>query len=688
MQSIVSKGKNLQEAIQIGLNILDVRQDQVNIEIIQNETKGLFGIGGKKAVVKLNLLKDRIHVNSTDQKNPENPNDTIENLIETLTVDNNAEQSRLQAKKEKTDKVDMKGKVWISNGMIHVKDSPLKYPMVTINKGVTLIKNNEAVKEKSTVVTEKDILAIKLDEDIEETKWKITTDAHKIKAILEVEPGYKISREIQDVAPSDHLELTAEEVKEVSNTLDNSEVLAQLESLRITYGINENEIAKATNCSESGKFEVATGKLAEPGINGSIDLKVDTEIKNVLTEDENGKINFRESTIIPTVEQGEVLGIIYPPVPGKSGITVTNEVLPSKPAYSMKVKIGKGTLLVENKIIATEPGRPSIEVRGQLVKASIMPKLVHQGNVNISSGNIRFYGDIEILGEVEENMIVESGSDLIIYKSVNDSTVTASNSIIGRGNISSSVLTAGKNNMTIVELGQILEVMSSQLENMILVINQLSRAPAFKSSDFARGGLQPLIRILLEKKFSNFLGLSKNYVNIASKNKEFLDEDWITVSTIINKTFLMVNHPVTSVDQLKDLLNQTIELWEISKTPIEPGSYLTVSSALNSSLYSSGDIVIVGQGSVNSRIHAGGQVKINGTTRGGEVFGKQGVHINEVGSNGETKTIIEVPADKSIQIDKAYAGTVLKIGNVKVTLETARNNINARLNEDQQIIFG
>lgn len=53
MRSIESSGKSVDEAIFRGLEQLQISLDEVDIEIIQNETKGVFGIGAKPAVVRL-----------------------------------------------------------------------------------------------------------------------------------------------------------------------------------------------------------------------------------------------------------------------------------------------------------------------------------------------------------------------------------------------------------------------------------------------------------------------------------------------------------------------------------------------------------------------------------------------------------------------------------------------------------
>ena len=53
MRSMEFTGRTVDEAIFAGLNEMNVTIDQVEIETVQHESKGLFGLGAKKAVVRL-----------------------------------------------------------------------------------------------------------------------------------------------------------------------------------------------------------------------------------------------------------------------------------------------------------------------------------------------------------------------------------------------------------------------------------------------------------------------------------------------------------------------------------------------------------------------------------------------------------------------------------------------------------
>ena len=58
MQSIEIEGRTSQEAIKIALKKLGVTRQQVKVEILSEENKGLFGMkGAKPARVKVTLRK-------------------------------------------------------------------------------------------------------------------------------------------------------------------------------------------------------------------------------------------------------------------------------------------------------------------------------------------------------------------------------------------------------------------------------------------------------------------------------------------------------------------------------------------------------------------------------------------------------------------------------------------------------
>ncbi len=690
MQIIISKGKDINEAIKVGLELLDATKKDVNIEIIQQSTKGFMGIGSKGAIVKLTKIENNLS-EGTDYPKPVKEMD-LEEYVSTLTdedIELVSDASKAnQEEIHETTAESLEGKVWVKSGQLFCKSSPDQFPMVTINEGIKLYKNDQRVTEKTIIVSEKDFYVVKVENEEKPTSWKVTMDEQKLKVFLHVEPGYRIIRNVPDIDADHHIEIGIEEKKEIVNSVSYAEIIQRLESLRVKHGFHQDEIVRAMDAREPGIFEIVSGKSPVPGKDGWVEIKVNLDSKKGPKEKESGLVDFRDLNTIPAIERGKVIAVIHPPIPGQIGYTVTNEPIPAKQTLPIILKTGQGVSIVDDKVVSTNSGRPRIEQRGQLVKVSIMPKLTHMGNVDLSCGNIRFMGDVEIFGEVEEKMVVEAEGDIMIHKAVNFASITASGAVTTFGNVIGSDVSAGKNNLLVTELGHLLGNINQNIEKIISLIKQLTISPAFKSSDFSRGGLQPLIRILLEKKFKNFPPLVKKYVEIVRRGDGYLDDGiWREISVSLSQLFLSLTNEVTSLERIESLSKKIDQVYEISKMQVEPDSYITIPNAQNSSLFSSGNILVLGQGCINTKIHAGGTLKINGILRGGEVYGRLGVELNEVGSESGTPTTVSVPSDQTILINKALEGVTIKIGNVKYTFKETKYRVKARLDVNERIVF-
>lgn len=699
MQSIISKGKTLQEAIDIGLNLLGVSRDEVNVEVIQQEAKVFFGLKSKEAVVKITKqLSNALSPSPQTQTEPviKEKVDTFQLLDQMLDVlpeikmepDPFREMWTEEPKKLSGDISPnvMDGKVWVKDGRLFCQSSPNKYPILTIPKNVQLFRNSELVTEETIIVSERDFFEVKMDGTEKETVWEVKMDAQKLRVDLYVTPGVRVKRSLVDTEPARHIELKVHEQKEINNTLSYSDVISALEELQVKHGFHQNEIVRATETKEAGVFTIATGIEPIPGQDGWIDIQVEINVQTGPREIENDRVDYREINTIPNVESGQVVAIVYPPIPGQPGRTVTNEPLPAKQTIPVAVRAGKGIAFIENKVIATEPGRPHFEQRKHIAKFSIMSKLTHPGDVDLKSGNIHFKGDVEIMGEVSERMKVEAEGDIIIRQSINMAYVTASGAVMANGGIVGSDVSAGKNNMIITELGVTLEPIQSDLKRILQLINQLILSPGFKASDFSRSGLQPLLHILLEKKFKHFPSLVKKYVDVTKQGENYLiDPVWSEVAESLSKIFLSLSGSIISIEHVGELLNKIEEMYEYSQMPVEPNSYIHTPHVLSSRLYCSGDVHIFGKSSVNTKIHAGGKLEITGSLRGGEVFGRMGVRVKEAGAESNTPTFIVVPADQQIQIDYVLEGTSIKIGNRQYLFSEPRKYVTAYLNHHGQI---
>lgn len=69
MRMIESQGKSIDAAIFNGLSKLEISIDEVEIEVVQHETKGILGIGAKPAIVRL-TEKEKDNINISEMMKP------------------------------------------------------------------------------------------------------------------------------------------------------------------------------------------------------------------------------------------------------------------------------------------------------------------------------------------------------------------------------------------------------------------------------------------------------------------------------------------------------------------------------------------------------------------------------------------------------------------------------------------
>ncbi|TYR78862.1 FapA family protein [Priestia megaterium] len=685
-ESIIVKGKNVDDAIERGLGLLKVSKDDVEIEIIERESTSFLGIYVKKAVVKLTKADKGLSLVKEDTLHL---NDSTENIETDFSLQQQSfESDDMLIKTNVQTNEAIEGKVWIKDGQLFCESSSADTPTITLGEGIQVYRNGQLVQEQTIIVSEQDVYEIKVEQKETETVWDVSIDEQQLSVMLHVEPGYKMNRKLIETKPAAHLELVAEESKEIQNDLTYEQVIQKLDALHVKSSINYSAITEAISATSPGNYEVAAGVKPVKGKNGWVEMKVNVHVQKGPKEDEHGKVNYRDIYSIPCIDEGNIIAVIHPPIPGLPGLTVTNVPIPAKQTFPIELREGEGVNVFGNQIVATETGRPHIEQRKQHIQISIVPKLTHSANVDLASGNIRFRGDVEIIGEVKENMTVEATGDILLHQTVSHASVAARGAVYSRSSVINSTVSAGQDNRLTRELGSLLKTMEQDISNMMVLIDQLTESPAFTLSDFSKKGLRPLIRLLLEKKFHHFPNLVKNYVETVKEGEYYLrDAIWHDIAESLKNLFLSVTAEEIYLENMTELSTMIKECYELSQLPVESNASIHAGNVMSSTLYCSGNVTVWGEGCTNTNIHAEGTVKIDGIVRGGEIYGQLGVQIHETGAQSGVRTTISVPRDQQIQITKAMEGTVLRFGEVNYTIKETKHHVLARMNENERIIF-
>ncbi|MCI8561011.1 MAG: DUF342 domain-containing protein [Dorea sp.] len=212
--------------------------------------------------------------------------------------------------------------------------------------------------------------------------------------------------------------------------LDRGLIFEALEKKKVCYGVDEELLDKLPE--EYNRyfhlFIIAKGSRAAHGDNGYLVDYFLRHIERLPEMDEFGNVDYTSLGAEQNVKKGDLICEAIPPTEGIAGRTVLNQELRCRNGKSVALPKGKNTEVSEdgNKLIASIDGR--VEFSGRYF--SVKPLLEIPGNVDYSTGNINFIGDVLIHGDVCSGFSVRAMGDIKVCGVVESCDVEAGGDII------------------------------------------------------------------------------------------------------------------------------------------------------------------------------------------------------------------------------------------------------------------
>lgn len=246
--------------------------------------------------------------------------------------------------------------------------------------------------------------------------------------------------------------------------LDRGLIYEALEKKKVTYGVDEELLDKLPEDYNRyfHLFLIAKGNKPMNGDNGYIVDYFLRHVERLPEMDEFGNVDYTSLGSEQNVKKGDLICEVIPPTEGIAGRTVLNQELRCRNGKSVSLPKGKNTEVSEDgyKLLAAIDGR--VEFSGRYF--SVRPLLEISGNVDYSTGNINFIGDVLIKGDVcsgfsvramgdikvcgvVESCEIEAGGDLIVVKGIvgNMETIVRSHHNIYSKYLVNSIVHARKN---------------------------------------------------------------------------------------------------------------------------------------------------------------------------------------------------------------------------------------------------
>lgn len=212
-------------------------------------------------------------------------------------------------------------------------------------------------------------------------------------------------------------------------------------------------------------YLVAEGNLPAHGKDGYVIDAIPRTDRRELAMTEGGQIDYMQLNTVRGIEEGDLICEIVAPTAGEAGSTVTGKTLPPKAGRKATVPKGRNTELSEDGTMLKAAKTGRIEFNG--CNFEVKTALEISNNVDYSTGNINFLGDVHIRGDicggvevkasgnvtvdgVVEGCTIEAGGDLVVAKGIkgDDQAVIRTGRSIYARYIENSVLCARENLIT------------------------------------------------------------------------------------------------------------------------------------------------------------------------------------------------------------------------------------------------
>lgn len=212
--------------------------------------------------------------------------------------------------------------------------------------------------------------------------------------------------------------------------LSAGELLSAIGAAGVTFGVDQDFVSTIPGLNDRyfHVFHIAQGQPAVPGTDGVVTDLFPREATRKFPVDEFNRVDFTASSSTQNVEKDQEICHIAPPTPGLPGRTVTDQAIPTRDGVPAVPPMGRNTLLNEDgsALIAGRAG--GLEFSGRAFQVN--PLLDIAGNVDYSTGNINFLGDVHVHGDVCSGFTVRAMGNIQVDGVVESCTIEAGGDVV------------------------------------------------------------------------------------------------------------------------------------------------------------------------------------------------------------------------------------------------------------------
>jgi len=470
-------------------------------------------------------------------------------------------------------------------------------------------------------------------------------------ANVRVQPRIIITRNIKDSPAREELLLRLREEREDFKEVTSEQIILALKDKGVVFGFQDELIEAIAEEADGAPHPAAKGQTPLKGEDGYVELTFKPG-RTLVSYDEAdlANVDYRERLILASVKEEELIAIIHPPVPGTPGMTITGKVLEPPEVKEAYARCEAGCKLVLDKkgavIVATQSGRPLVmeeklaeEGKNEFV-FSVIPLFIHQDDVDLKSGNLRFKGDLKILGNVVEGMIVESWGSIEVVGHVAGSRLYCGGSAVFLNHLINSDINIGIYKDIYMKLSALLKELEEMFVDLQKNAEQIEQAFLERRGEDQRersgGGNSDegkLIRLLLERKGDRLTELCDEMIECLDNAKFTLPGSFENDLREIGSYILgRVCREEADLNEIFNVHRKIKDAGVFAQKEEKVVSDLSAAYVQHCQVRSGGNIKISGVGAYNSHFCTPMSMHVEGVFRGGSIDAGGDLFIGEAGS--------------------------------------------------------
>lgn len=170
---------------------------------------------------------------------------------------------------------------------------------------------------------------------------------------------------------------------------------------------------------------IARGSAPQHGQDGRLELVEANDART--TPDDSGAIDQHERSNVRWIEAGATIARITPATIGADGRDVFGRVIAARTGRAFELLPDESVLVrADGACIALRAG--VVERQGRLLRVS--NRLVISGDIDFSTGNVRFPGDVEIVKGIRDCFEVHAGGSIFVRDLVDAATMSCAHHMV------------------------------------------------------------------------------------------------------------------------------------------------------------------------------------------------------------------------------------------------------------------